>query len=129
VHPRFQPARTLLAHVALAVMLLRALLPTGWMPSTGPQGSVELVVCSVSGPVLSPADLAAPSKPSKSGDSHSSDQECPFAAAPHFAAAASLVPLAQPVPAVVRFPAPPAGETIAIGAPYAPQAPRAPPIA
>lgn len=45
--------------VFAALVLLRALVPTGWMPSFGPQGT-ELILCSATGAGKALIDLGIP---------------------------------------------------------------------
>lgn len=65
-----------LAVIALAVA---GLVPSGWMPGTGQDGKVLLVICTGTGPVETWVDLDG------GGDDHApteqmEDRSCPFAA-------------------------------------------------
>ena len=117
--------RTVFASLALAAMMLRALVPDGWMPSAdGAAHGVSISICTMHGPVR--VVLGPDGKPQKPDQNRGHDI-CPFAAAPHFAAAAASPALAPPlaisfVPVhdtAFRAPARPAV--------YTPQSPRAPP--
>jgi hypothetical protein len=112
-----------LAHIALAALILRAFLPTGWMPN--PQGPAEsaFVICTMDGAVETTDGKALPGK-----DDPRAHETCPFAAA-----AAGLAP---PVD-FIRLAAPElsheaAPRTLAAGlnaraAPFARPSTRAPP--
>ena len=108
-------------HIALAAMLLRAMLPVGWMPSSAP--GTWLTICSGDAGVL-----GGHGKPSPADSSQHSHEECPFAAAPVLAAPGAQAVLAAPayVTAMVQTLAPPAGP--ARSGRYQPQSPRAPPL-
>ena len=106
-------------HVVLVAMLLRALLPAGWMP--GPVSAGAFVICTVDGPV-------APAKPSHAPDhDRNGTTPCVFAAAAPLSSPASA-PMA---PAPIAF----AGHIVfaahrddaASLASYRPNAARAPP--
>jgi hypothetical protein len=75
--------------LALAAMLLRAVLPAGWMPApvTGANAS-PFVICSIDGPQHSPPGRQ------KSGDDidHSHGAPCVFASAAHLAPAVDATP-------------------------------------
>jgi hypothetical protein len=117
--------RHLAVHLALAAMVLRALLPAGWMPNVGHQSGPALILCNLDGgPALS-SDHGTPSK--HQPDGHGDQGACPFAAAPHLASAAALPAIGQSqvsqilVSGYGESQAPPALSG------YAPQSPRAPP--
>lgn len=121
-----QKFRTAAVHVALVAMLLRALLPAGWMPN--PTGTTEsfFVLCTMDGPIQQ-ADQHDQGKHAPDDGQHGHDA-CPFAAAPHVAAPVTVTAIAQPS-LFARFSNPP-GVTIAkvSFAVYQPQSPRAPPL-
>lgn len=77
-------------------MLLKALIPAGWMPSpAAPQGEV-ITLCTEHGPVQMVDDTgAAPTKPDERHGAHRSDI-CPFAAAPVAATPPLLTALTLP---------------------------------
>jgi hypothetical protein len=119
-------------YAAIAAMMLRALLPEGWMPGTTPSGMPALVICSMDEPVqIMPdhgmSDTMDMSKPMPAHGDNGHHETCPFAAAPHFAAPAGLPVLAEASATSVRgeiF------ENFAVasnGRRHSPQAPRAPP--
>jgi hypothetical protein len=83
--------------LALLAMLLRALLPAGWMPAASEAGASPLAICTLKGPAhLAPAGT----------DAHHgrTDRFCPFAAAAHLAGPTFAPPTPTPeaVAAVVR---------------------------
>jgi hypothetical protein len=112
--------------LALAAMVLRALLPDGWMPS-GTAGN-PIAICTANGPVqLVVGQDGRPDKPNPVHDDAHHQDVCPFAAAPHFATGATAVAHAVPL-AEAFFSAPAFTATIVNGANrHAPQSPRAPP--
>lgn len=105
-----------LRHLALAALILRAMLPAGWMPDAH-----GLTICSVT--------LGTVHHDSAPGhdDGKTAHEECPFAAAPHLAAAPEAPSLA--LPTVHAFAAAVDRATAAvIAARFSPSAPRAPPL-
>lgn len=119
--------------LALAAMMLRALLPTGWMPNPDGFAQSPLVICLMdmsAGMNMSHAmDM---SKPMDIGHGHDrgqqqNNEQCPFAAAPHIAAPLTVAELAPPSE-LVHFAEKPASRALVIFAlAYHPQSPRAPP--
>jgi len=114
--------------IALVAMLLRALLPMGWMPNPTGSSGAALVLCTMDGSVhLLPGADRQPLKQQPDQNNDRNQTACPFAAAPHLATptiAAALAPpaLAQSVAAGsvhVRLADSAAG--------YTPHSPRAPP--
>jgi len=106
-----------LRHLALVALILRAMLPAGWMPDA----QAGLVVCATNTLGVIHHD-AAPGH----SDGKASQQECPFAAAPQFASAPVLPQLA--LPAFHAFTAATDRATAAtFAARFRPQSPRAPP--
>src|SRR5437588_4349338 len=73
--------------LALGAMLLRAVLPAGWMP--GPAGFGELVICTMRAPVPARHSNHAPLP-------DHGNQACPFAAAAHFAPPQRVAPAIVP---------------------------------
>lgn len=115
-------------HLALAAMLLRALLPSGWMPSANP--TIPLVMCTMNGPVRVLVTLVEePHKQSPSPDHGRQHEVCPFAAAVSFAPPRSGVTLAPPNVAARLVATLRLATAAAPNRPYAPQSPRAPPLA
>jgi hypothetical protein len=121
---------------ALAAMVLRALLPMGWMPNPDGFAQSPLVICLMDMP--SGMDMSHAMDMSKSmdmdmqghGQDHGQQQnneQCPFAAAPHIAASVAIAELAPPSE-LVRFAEKPASLALpALAVDYHPQSPRAPP--
>lgn len=99
-------------HVALAAMLLRALLPSGWMPNPTPGSGSLLTICTMSGLVTVKQPLDSRTK--KGGPSHDAHHHdvCPFAAAAHLARSdgagfvlvgpVGLHRVTVPAPAIIR---------------------------
>jgi hypothetical protein len=117
-------------HFALAAMLLRALLPTGWMPNPSGSAMVPLVICTMNGPVrmMVPAD-GQPNKHSPSHEDGRQHEVCPFAAAVHFAvpvSSSTLAPSSLIAGLVINLFAP---RQATHDTRYSPQSPRAPPMA
>ena len=119
-------------YAAIAAMMLRALLPEGWMPGTTPSGMPALVICSMDEPVQVMPDHGMSgamdmSKPMPAHGDNGHHETCPFAASPHFAAPAGLTVLAEASATSAR------GEIVENfaqgpdGRRHSPQAPRAPP--
>jgi hypothetical protein len=110
-------------HFALVAMLLRALLPAGWMPGQAANGQSLLVICSVT----APADRAHQDQHQAPAGQHA-HEECPFAAAPHVAPPALAAAFTHPA-TFARFANPPASrDAVLATAAYQPQSPRAPPL-
>jgi hypothetical protein len=104
-------------HLALAALILRALLPTGWMPDA----QSGLIICSVDTLGVIHHDGA----PGHS-DGKASQQECPFAAAPHLASTPDVPKLV--LPAFHTFAAATdRAYAVVVAAHVTPQSPRAPP--
>jgi hypothetical protein len=106
-----------LRHLALAVLILRAFLPAGWMPDA----EAGLMICAA-------GTLGVIHHDSAPGHSENrvAHEECPFAAAPQFASAPDAPPLALPVfhafaASIDR------AYALAVAARFTPQSPRAPP--
>lgn len=120
--------------LALAAMMLRALLPMGWMPNPDGFAQSPLVICLMdmpSGMDMSHAmDMSKPMDMNGHGQDHGqqqSNEQCPFAAAPHIAASVAIAELAPPseLARIVEKPASRALTALAVD--YHPQSPRAPP--
>ena len=107
-------------HLAMIAILLRAMMPDGWMPDT----NGFLTICSAGltlGIVHHDGDPAAPSP-----DGHSNHQECPFAAAPQLASTPDSPQLI--LPAFHAFAAATDSSYAAtVSARFRPGSPRAPP--
>lgn len=103
-------------HIALAALILRALLPSGWMPDT----HAGLTICSATLGAIH-HDSAPGQKDDKPGQ-----QECAFAAAAHFAPTPDAPQIA--LPAVHAFvAATDRAYAGTVAARFTPQSPRAPP--
>jgi hypothetical protein len=113
-------ARSLAVSLALCAMLLRALLPDGWMPAASAADGVPFVICSVDG---SHHDGKAPGEPQQ----QRTHAPCAFAAAAPLAppCAASAAP--RSVADGTHLSPIPADAAAAVAAPFRPNAARAPP--
>lgn len=133
--------------LALAAMMLRALMPAGWMPNPAGASESFFVICDMDQTDMSKMDMSKMdmshmsamdmahmdmsgmdhgSSGKHSGDGH--QQPCPFAAAPHVATPSSVAALQLPSQ-LAKFSPQLAAEQAAIkAATYKPQSPRAPPI-
>ena len=136
--------------LALAAMMLRALLPMGWMPNPAGFAQSPLVVClmdtpsgldtaeamsqgedmsnmDMSGMDMAKMDMKGHGQNHDHGQQQSSEP-CPFAAAPHIAASGGLIVKLAPPSLLARLAESFAGESsVAHDAAYRPQSPRAPP--
>jgi len=119
--------------LALAAMMLRALLPMGWMPNPDGFAQSPLVICLMdmsSGAAMSAMDMSKPMDMQSHGNDHGQQQnneQCPFAAAPHAAAPVTVAEVAPPS-VLSRFVVHEAAPQAVHGAGHhQPQSPRAPP--
>lgn len=112
-----------LIHVALLAMVMRALLPGGWMLGPASDGAMSLVICSTGG--LNHVDGS--DRHPDSRDQHQNDA-CPFAAASHMGAPAAGFTLAPPQRIVLAAPRFLTLVSAPMRAAYQPHAPRAPPV-
>jgi len=131
-----EKARHPLIYLAIVAMFLRALLPAGWMPN--PNGFLQspLVICLMDMPggmsmshmmdMSKPMDMDMPGHGHDQGQQQGSDQ-CPFAAAPHFATPITFAAVALPAFSVGLVRDHQALGSSARALPYSPQSPRAPP--
>jgi hypothetical protein len=111
--------RSFAATLALSAMLLRAVLPAGWMPNVAGIGDAPLVICSVDGFHHLPAHDPA--------HGQQDDHMCPFAAAAHLAPPQAPPAIAQPF--AIAWLAPAFGTPRAVSHLYDPgHAPRGPPV-
>jgi hypothetical protein len=107
-------------HLLLAALLLRALVPLGWMPGSVQLGQAAWIICSADGQI----QHGLPGKDDAAGQHQ---QPCAFAAA-HL--------LAPPPAAILAAPQLQAATLVAVTAPaalhrraaFTPQSPRAPPV-
>lgn len=116
-------------YLALAAMVLRALLPAGFMPGATADGST-IVVCTMDG--LVQLQLDADGKPIKQGpvqDDARHQQLCPFAAVAQLAGPTTAPTLIPPslVSTLAQDPQPPT--RLATADRHRAQSPRAPPFA
>jgi hypothetical protein len=124
--------------LALAAMMLRALLPMGWMPNPDGFAQSPLVICLMDMPSGMPQamdmshdmDMSKPMGMDMHGHDHGqqqSNEQCPFAAAPHVAAPFTIAEIAPPSE-LAHFAETPVSRTqFAFALDYHPQSPRAPP--
>jgi hypothetical protein len=106
-----------LRHLAIIALLVRAMLPAGWMPDA----HAGLVICSAGtlGTIHHDGDQKAPAQ--------IVHEECAFAAAPHLAATPDSPQIV--LPAFHAFAArTDAGRAAVIAAHFTPGSPRAPPL-
>jgi len=116
--------RRALLDVAFFAILLRALLPAGWMPGHAADGTISFVICSVDGVHRGDGDGHA----NKTGDDGRQHDACPFAAAPHVATPVTAAQIAPPSHAVLDEASFAFSHAAPQSAIYLPQSPRAPPI-
>jgi len=86
----FARAHIVVVTIALAAMMLRALMPAGWMPAAQAQGT-GFVICTVHGALRIDGGAHKPAQRSSHG-------ECPFSSAPQLSG--PEVPAAIPLPSV-----------------------------
>ncbi|HWY60700.1 MAG TPA: DUF2946 family protein [Rhizomicrobium sp.] len=115
--------RLAVVHLALVALLLRALLPTGWMPNPAGAAGAPFIICTLDGPALAVDGKGHKQTP----DDPRSHESCPFAAAASLAPPVGFVRLVAPE--LTRSPAP---RTLAAGlsardGPFSRPAARAPP--
>jgi hypothetical protein len=84
--------RTFAWFVALSAIMLRAVLPAGWMPIADSTGGTRLVICTGHGPIA-----GGSSSHHQLPLSDDSNGVCAFAAAVHLSTLASAALLAVPV--------------------------------
>ncbi|HEU0161058.1 MAG TPA: hypothetical protein VFQ69_01530 [Rhizomicrobium sp.] len=108
-----------LKHLALIAMILRAMLPAGWMPASAVPGEIAFTICSVDSAAKQQHDAPART------DNH--DKPCAFTGAPQLAAAPDAPALALPA---VHAAVAETDRAIAarIAAQFQPHSPRAPPL-
>jgi hypothetical protein len=120
-------ARQAVIHLALAAMMLRALLPAGWMPGARAATGSFITICTMNG--FAKLALGADGQPVKHAPQDDGRQHdvCPFAAAPHFATTSPALAVSLPHRRIMQIEAPCAFASAGSIAHYAPQSPRAPP--
>ena len=107
-----------LKHLALIAMILRAMLPAGWMPATG-TGEIAFTICSV--------DAAAKQQHNAPAQTDSHDKPCAFTGTPHLAAVPDAPTLTLPALHAVAADADRV-RAAWIAARFQPPSPRAPPL-
>ena len=127
--------------LALAAMMLRALMPAGWMPNPAGAGDSFFVICDMdqgdmpgmdmshmSAMDMSKMDMSGTDHGGKqSGDAHQ-HEACPFAAAPHVATPSAEAELLLPSLLAKFSPLLAQGQAAIKAATYTPQSPRGPPV-
>jgi hypothetical protein len=108
-------------HLALIALLLRAMIPIGWMPDA----QAGVTVCS---PDIAIGVIHHDGAPGHDGgaDHQNSHEECPFAAAPHLASTPDMPQIALP-PVHAAAAVFDGHRAALIAARFTPQSPRAPP--
>jgi Protein of unknown function (DUF2946) len=112
--------------IALVAMLLRALLPVGWMPDTAASADTPFVICTVNGP-LQAAHLPDTGKHQPGHDDSRQNDVCPFAASIHFATPAAVAVVAPSTQVAALAPLLLPVHAVRSATQYALQSPRAPP--
>lgn len=133
-------------------MVLRGLLPAGWMPNPDGMSQTALIICDMDDPGMSAAAMphmamasmdmshmdmagmdmggsgkdAAASHHKHADDGH--PQPCPFAAAPHVATSSAVAAMPLPMLAAAIAHRPGHDKDRDALSHYAPQSPRGPPI-
>lgn len=116
------PFRRAAVHLALIALMLRALLPAGWMPNPGAANGSPFVICTMYGPLKA---LDGKEKPTKHAPHN--HEACPFAAAAHLAPPLLAAILALPATAVGMAAPPIRPAPVIADTDFVPQSPRAPP--
>ena len=106
-------------HILLAALLLRALVPFGWMPGTTQLGQAAFIICGADGGLRH----GLPGK----DDAARAQQPCAFAAAAQLFDMPDATVLAPPSSIALTAAGTAAPTSRFAAAAYAPQAPRAPP--
>jgi len=110
--------KILTRHILLAALLLRALMPLGWMPGSAQLGQSAWIICTADGQV----QHGAPGK----NDSAQQHQPCAFAAA-HALATPDAHGFTAPLRQVAAIDAGTVSGGVRTAVRFAPQSPRAPP--
>ena len=110
--------KLLARHLLLAALLLRALVPLGWMPGAPQLGQAAWIICSADGQI----GHGAPGK----DDSSQHEQPCAFAGL-HVIAAPDVPVFAAPSLRTASFEPQTAATVFHRAAIFSPGAPRAPP--
>jgi hypothetical protein len=107
-------------HILLAALLLRALMPLGWMPGTAQLGEAAFIICKADGSI----QHGAPDKQ----DGAAPHQPCAFAAAIALFDTPDAAAIAPPSSIALIVGDAVSSVALRVLAPHTPQAPRAPPI-
>lgn len=111
--------KMLARHILLAALLLRALVPLGWMPGSAQLGQAAWVICTADGQI----QHGTPGK----DDATQQHQPCAFAAA-HVMASPQASAIAAPLLQTAAIETGMAPAISRIAAAFTPHVPRAPPI-
>ena len=111
--------KMLARHLLLAALLLRAMVPLGWMPGTAQLGQASWIICTADGQI----QHGTPGK----DDARQHQQPCAFAAAQAVAAPVGHV-LAAPLLQVAAVENTATFAAPSVAAHFTPQSPRAPPF-
>jgi hypothetical protein len=111
--------KMLARHLLLAALLLRALVPLGWMPGTAQLGQAAWIICTADGQI----QHGAPGK----DDSSQHQQPCAFAAA-HVMASPQAAAVIAPLLRIAAIETGAVPVPLRIAAAFTPQSPRAPPL-
>jgi len=111
-------------HIALVAMLLRAILPAGWMPDSASASGAAFVICTVNGPLRAAQD-AGKHRPGQ--DDRRQNDVCPFAASVHLATPTVTAVIAPSTQVSSLAPGHAPARTVYNAARYSSQSPRAPP--
>ena len=112
--------KMLARHLLLAALLLRALVPLGWMPGLAQLGEASWIICTADGQI----QHGVPGKDDAAGHHQ---QPCAFAAA-HVMAPPQVHAFAEPQLQVSAPDTRVATSSVSLASAFTPQAPRAPPI-
>jgi len=115
--------RRFAVHIALIAMILRALLPAGWMPGT-PADGPGLVICTMDGGLSAASGHGQDHKNPDDGQHHAI---CPFAAAAHLAQASDSATTVASLISSGRAISFDPDDAVLHRPPHTSQAPRAPP--
>ncbi|MGD0141933.1 MAG: DUF2946 family protein [Rhizomicrobium sp.] len=111
-------------HIALVAMLLRALLPAGWMPDSASASGAAFVICTVNWPLQAARD-AGKHRPGQ--DDNRQNDVCPFSASVHLATPTVTAVIAPSMRVSSFAPDHAPARTVYETARYSSQSPRAPP--
>ena len=111
--------KMLARHLLLAALLLRAMVPLGWMPGTAQLGQASWIICTADGQI----QHGTPGK----DDAGQHQQPCAFAAAQVLVSPAGHA-LPVPLLQVAAIDSASVSTAPAMAAHFTPQSPRGPPI-